>query len=127
VLFCGPYDTTTVDLEGPFGAFLRTVLWAYSGTRDFRANAAFASLSVLTHLEAAFPPAFVSAGNADPLLPQSQALARRLAELGVEVETLFFPPDQTPSLGHEYQFELDTEPARQALEAALTFVARRGT
>jgi acetyl esterase/lipase len=126
VLFCGPYDTTTVDLEGPFGSFLRTVLWAYSGTRDFRANADFASLSVLHHVDATFPPAFVSAGNGDPLLPQSEALAQRLTELGVEVETLFFPPEQTPPLGHEYQFELDTEPAQRALEAALIFVARCG-
>jgi acetyl esterase/lipase len=126
VLFCGPYDTTSVDLEGPFGGFLRTVLWAYSGARDFRENAAFASLSVLHHVDAAFPPTFVSAGNGDPLLPQSEALALRLAQLGVEVEGHFFPPDQTPPLGHEYQFELDTESAQQALEAALTFVARCG-
>lgn len=126
VLFCGPYDLGAADFEGPFGGFLRTVLWAYSGTRDFRTDAEFASATVLAHLTPEFPPAFVSAGNADPLLVQSEALAARLLQLGVEVETLFFPPEQAPPLGHEFQFGLDTEPARRALERALAFVARVG-
>jgi acetyl esterase/lipase len=125
VLFCGPYEATAVDLDGPFGGFLRTVLWAYSGTRDFRTDERFASFSVLAHVGKGFPPAFLSAGNGDPLLPQTEALAGRLRDLGVEVDALYFP-DHVPPLGHEYQFELDTPAAELALERMLAFVRARG-
>lgn len=67
ILFCGPYDAGAVNLDGPFGIFLRTVLWAYSGSRDFAGNKDFSLLSVAKHVTPAFPPAFISAGNADPL------------------------------------------------------------
>jgi acetyl esterase len=45
---------------------------------------------VLKHVTAEFPPAFISAGNGDPLLPQSIALADTLASRGARVERLFF-------------------------------------
>jgi acetyl esterase/lipase len=61
---------------------------------------------------AAFPPMFISAGNADPLVPQSRAMAAGAAQAGVSVDSLFFPPDYVPPLPHEYQFNLDTEAGR---------------
>ena len=65
------------------------------------------------------------AGNADPLLPQTTALVERLDGLGVETDTLLFPPDTSPPLGHEYQFLLDTPAGREALSRILAFLARR--
>lgn len=123
LLFCGPYDVGTVDLDGSFGGFMRTVLWAYSGTRSFADDPVFATASVPRYVTASFPPAFISAGNADPLLPQSRAFAETLAGLGVRVETLFFPADHRPPLGHEYQFDLDGAAGREALERAVRFVS----
>jgi acetyl esterase/lipase len=123
VLFCGAYDVALVDLDGPAGGFLRTVLWAYSGRKDFELDARFESAWVLRHLTSAFPPAFVSAGNGDPLAPQSHALVAGLERQGVRVESLFFPADHAPPLAHEYQFDLDTAAGRQALECLLAFLA----
>lgn len=125
ILFCGPYDAGAVNLDGPFGIFLRTVLWAYSGTRDFGADEAFGYLSVAKHVTPAFPPSFISAGNADPLEPQSRALVEALTAKGVQVEQLFFDKDHQPPLAHEYQFNLDGEAGKQALEAMLKFAAAR--
>lgn len=125
ILFCGPYDAGAVNLDGPFGIFLRTVLWAYSGTRDFGSNAEFAYLSVAKHVTAAFPPAFISVGNADPLEPQSRALGEALRSQGVAVEEFFFDKDYQPPLAHEYQFNLDSEAGQKALEAMLKFAASR--
>src|SRR5690606_23112788 len=71
-----------------------------------------------------FPPTFISAGNADPLLPQSQALAERLTALGVAVDRLFFPANYEPELPHEYQFDLETPASRLALARSLEFLAR---
>jgi len=125
LLFCGPYVMRSSDAGGIGRWFLHTVLWAYSGTRHYESDPAFAgTANVIDHLTADFPPAFVSAGNADPLLPHSQALAARLQALGAPLQTLFFAPDHQPPLPHEYQFDLDGEDGRRALREAVDFVQR---
>jgi acetyl esterase/lipase len=121
VLYCGPYDATSLNFEGSFGAFMRTVIWAYAGTPDPR-DPRVAALAVTPHLTAGFPPAFVSVGNADPLAPQSYAFAAALRARGSEVETLFFPDDRRPSLDHEYQLLVATEAGRLALDRSVAFL-----
>lgn len=119
LLFCGVYDLGALGQGGSIlGWFVKTTGWAYSGRRDWRGDAGFATVSILPHLTPAFPPAFVSAGNADPLGPQSVALAQAMQAQGVAVETLFFPPDHQPPLGHEYQFDLDGAAGQTALARA---------
>jgi acetyl esterase len=122
ILHCGIYDLALLKLDGGFGSFLRTAAWSYLGRRNFLADPKAAEFSVLRHVTAAFPPAFISAGNADPLLPHSLALADALAARGVRVERLFYPAEQTPPLGHEYQFVLETEAGRLALERTVQFL-----
>jgi acetyl esterase/lipase len=99
------------------------VLWSYSGGKDFSTNPRFATASVVNYVTAAFPPTFISAGNADRLLPQSLAFADALAARGVRVERLFFPKDHAPPLPHEYQFNLDNDDGKRALERSVTFLA----
>jgi len=124
VLFCGAYAMDRLPLAGPFGDIVRTMLWSFSGHADFRNDPAFATASVLNFAGPDFPPAFLSAGNADPLAPQSVALADRLVARGGRVERLFFPKDHQPPLRHEYQFDLDGVAGRQALAAMLGFLRR---
>ncbi len=121
ILFCGPYD---LDLMGD-GWFARATTWAYSGRRNHRQDASFQLMSVSRHVTQAFPPTFISAGNGDPLLPHSEAMAAALRARGVTTDLLFFPAHQ-PALGHEYQFDLDREPGREALRRAVTFARRVG-
>jgi acetyl esterase/lipase len=125
LLYCGAYTIDGIDLEGPFGDFLKTVLWSFSGTREYKTDPKFAAAWVLNHVTEAFPPVFISAGNGDPLLPQSLAFADALARHGVSVDRLFFPSDHRPPLPHEYQFNLDTGPGRLALERSLVFLGRQ--
>lgn len=125
LLFCGVYDISGMGAGGGiFGWFIHTTGWAYSGTRSWRGDPGFATMSVAPHLTPDFPPSFITAGNADPLAPQSEALAQELAARGVAVDSLFFPPDHTPPLGHEYQFDQSTEAGRQALDRAVLFLDR---
>lgn len=100
-------------------------MWAYSGTRRFSADPAFATWPVTNNLSPAFPPALITVGNADPLRPHSQLLADKLRAQGAEVETVFWPDDQQPPLGHEYQFDLDTGPGQHFLDRMLTFLRQR--
>lgn len=124
ILHCGPYDLAAFRLDGVVGAFLRSVLHGYSGRREgWQEDPAFRPFSVVNFLTSAFPPAFVSVGNADPLEPQSRALASTLQALGVPVQTRFHAPD-APALAHEYQFEMQRPEARRAFTETLAFLGR---
>jgi acetyl esterase/lipase len=128
ILFCGIFDmdaflaiTQFSDQMGVWGA--NTVIWAYLGAKTDH-EPLLAQMATIHHVSASFPATFISGGNADPLTEtQSAALADKLTGLGVPVTTLFFPADYTPSLGHEYQFYLNTVDARKALAQTVAFIA----
>jgi len=122
LLYCGPFDISNVNIEGDFGNFLETVIWSYSGRKDYMNDTFFQTASVIKYITKDFPPAFISAGNGDPLEPQSIYLARKLDSLGVNTDTLFFSKDYSPPLPHEYQFNLDTDAGKLALESSVKFL-----
>jgi acetyl esterase/lipase len=124
VLHCGGHDATNLSLDGAFGGFLRTVLWSYFGHRDFLDDPRLADFSIPPNLHPVMPPMFISAGNADPLLPMSLSVAERAAALGIQVDALFFPEDYAPPLAHEYQFDLDTEAGEEAFRRMIQFLDR---
>jgi acetyl esterase/lipase len=125
VLFCGAYDARNLNLDGAFGGFLRKILWAYFGQQDFTSAPGFDLFSVAGHLPPAMPPLFISAGNADPLGPQSMELADIADAKVIVTDTLFFPAGYAPPLGHEYQFDLTTEAGQMALARTRAFLATR--
>lgn len=130
ILYCGPYDAEVINQAGTnedkqsneASLFLRTVLWSYMGKKDYENIPGFKAASVINYVTKDFPPCFISAGNGDPLLPHSRALASKLASLHVQVDSLFFNKDLTPALPHEYQFNLDNDEGRLALAQSLTFL-----
>jgi acetyl esterase/lipase len=129
ILTCGIYDMKAF-LEngdmikgGVLGWGVGVTAWAYSGSRSDDSDA-LAEMSTIDHVTAAYPPAFITGGNGDPLTEaQSKPLAETLDGLGVETTTLFYPADHEPSLPHEYQFNLDTEDGQNALKEILAFIA----
>jgi acetyl esterase len=123
ILHCGGYDAKLLKLEGPFAGFLQAVGWSYFGVKDFLKHPKAAEFSVVDHVTPDYPPTFISAGNADPLLAHSLAMADAVAAKGVPVDRLFYPKDHKPPLGHEYQFDLDTDAGMLVLERMLTFLA----
>ena len=118
ILCSGAFDPKLTDSgDATMEFFLRTVMWAYSGQRDFADSDAFTWATLPEHATAEFPPSFITAGPGDPLLSHSTAMADKLEAVGVEVDALFFDADTTDSsIGHEYQFDLNTPEARQAME-----------
>jgi acetyl esterase/lipase len=78
--------------------------------------------AVARHIARDFPPMFISAGNDDSLAPQSYLFADRAAEQGVTVVRLFFTPDRTPKVPHEFQFDLGSDAGRLALERSVQFL-----
>lgn len=128
LLYCGVFDISQMggDKGGILGWFVNTVTWAYSGKRDWREAAGFERMSVASHLTSGFPPTFISAGNADPLGPQSVIMDAALRRAGVPVSALFFPPDHPAQLGHEYQFDLDTADGQKALDLSIAWMSGLG-
>lgn len=123
LLYCGVYDVRDIGKGGGvIGWFVKSVVWAYSGERNSTGNDHFATMSVTPYLNSSFPPAFISAGNADPLGPQSVALAKALRKLGHTPTELFFPPSYEPPLAHEYQFDLSTAAGRLALDRSVAWL-----
>lgn len=123
VLCCGPHDLRAFPSDGPLSDVERAVFWAYSGRRHYRDDSRFVSaMSVVEHIAPGYPPAFVTAGNADPLEPQSRSLVAALRASGVEVDALLWAADHAPGLGHEYQFDLELDEGRVALERIVAFV-----
>lgn len=131
ILNCGIYDMATfLDHSKIPMTFLADLLvwgtdtsvWAYTGSRD-TATAATRQMSTLDHVTAKFPSTWISGGNGDPLTDtQSKPFADRLASLGVEVTTLFYPDNHEPRLPHEYQFNLDHADGQKALDSTLAFL-----
>jgi acetyl esterase/lipase len=130
ILFCGIYDMDAFMGKATVTSGLlqwgtKTAIWAYTGTRDTDSSD-LQQMSTINHVTAAFPPAFISGGNADPLTDhQSRPLADRLIGLGVDVTSLFYPADHEPELKHEYQFDLDNADGQQALQDVLAFLRAR--
>lgn len=125
-LCCGVYNLADIPGHGRLRRVVNAIGWVYSGTRRFRRNVDFTgTTSIPAWVTADFPPAFVTAGNGDPLLPQSQTIVAALRAKNVAVETLFYPPDYQPTLGHEYQFELHLADGRTAFDHLVDFARRQ--
>ncbi len=121
ILFCGLYDLTTVGSTG-FPA-LRTYLWAYTGYRDWLSYPASGNLSTVDQVTAAYPPTFISVGDADPFSSQASELASSLRGRSVPVDTLFWT-GTGDGLGHEYQFDFTLPQARTAFERVTAFLSQ---
>lgn len=127
VLFCGLFDPTALDLTGPLGTFLRAALFGYFGTANPLDSERITQAALPRYVTEAFPPSFISVGNGDPLAPQSVVMAQALRDRGVRVDALFFPSEHEPRLQHEYQFDLDSSPGREALERLTAFLNGRSS
>ncbi len=127
VLACGVYDRILVrtTASSPVAEHLfEAILWAYSGQRHFLDDPASTLWSVTDNVTADFPPTLVTVGNADPLRPHSERLVEVLRAHGAEPETVFWSRGHEPSLGHEYQFDLDLDEAQHFLATVRRFLQR---
>lgn len=97
-------------------------VWAYAGTKDF-SDPIIKQMSAYYHVTSQFPATYITGGNGDPLTTaQAMPFATKLKSLGINVTELFYPANHTPSLPHEYQFNLDNADGVNALNATLAFV-----
>lgn len=121
LLYCGFYNLDLIMNKKSPGFFIKTVSWSYFGKKNLAEGESLKTASVTNYLTKKFPPVFISAGNADPLLPQSEFFAKKLKENGIKTNELFFDKNLSPGLNHEYQFTMN-DFGKQALEHSLQFL-----
>jgi acetyl esterase/lipase len=119
LLFCSNYNMKTVRATGT--PFLETIMWSYTGMRDFENYPRIDELSTVKQITSEYPPVFVSVGDADPLEPQSIGLIEALEKNGVEVDPVLFNGTNA-NLGHDYQYNLASLPAQQTLAKVINFL-----
>lgn len=119
VLFCGLYDMDTV--RATQFPNIENLLAAYTGSEPFESFEQIDELSTVNHITSAYPPVFMSVGDADPFVSQSEELKEQLLFQNIPVESLFFE-GTNKQLKHEYQYALDTEDAQEALKRTLNFL-----
>ena len=126
VLDCGIYDVSGIpNVPGLGGWGFRIALWAYIGHKNWSVQPGGQQMGVLDDVTDNFPTTWISGGNGDPLTAtQSKPLAARLSKLGVDVTEVFYSPETTPALPHEYQFHLDFPEAQTALQSTVEFLNR---
>ena len=123
MLCCGIYDFVTAATDPKMKTFMLACGWAYSGVKDFLNDPYFiTTTAVADNITPAFPPAFLTVGNADPLRTQTEGLLMALERAGVQTETLSYPAEPQPPLSHEYQFDLGLADARVALQRITDFL-----
>ena len=125
VLFCGAFDFALAEGTTRLGSWLiETAVWSYLGSGRRHDDRTTRQGAIPAHVTPSFPPAFVSAGNGDPLLPHTVALVEALDRHGVDHDTLLFDDAHEPRLGHEFQFDLDGADGREALDRSVAFIER---
>ena len=121
LLYCGVYDMELAfkDLNP---RRLTKIMRAYFADNDFLTIPRFRHFSVLRTITSRFPPIFVTVGNGDKLDGQARRLVEAARRNNVPVESLLFEADYKPSLGHEYQWQMDLEAAWLALDRSVSFM-----
>ncbi len=123
LLYDGAYDMRTLRATG--APLMSVYLWSYTGAQQFEDYPRIDELSTVQHVTPDYPPVFLAVGDADALEPQSLELITVLRKNGVEVQPVLFIGTNS-HLGHDYMMSLDSAPAQETPQKALSFLKAHG-
>ncbi|MGC3748868.1 alpha/beta hydrolase [Enterococcus faecalis] len=125
ISYCAPVDLQQMASQKTDNKFMKffikTVAWSLIGTKKWQEDPRLFQASLVENVTAAFPPTYITDGNAYSFQDQGLALENKLKTLGVSVEGLFYKGDKK-EITHEYQFNYHTEEAKKCYEQTLAFV-----
>ncbi|MNB94906.1 Acetyl esterase [compost metagenome] len=119
LLLNGVYDFDTVARDN-FPGF-RKYAWSYTGKKDYESYSRLDELSTVKNITSDYPATYLTAGDADPLEPQTYEMDAILRAHGVDVTSVYWTGSGN-SLPHDYIFGLQTEPAQLAFEEVVKFI-----
>lgn len=110
-----------------FGWRMNAMMWAYLDTKDLDNSRQARQVDVLAHLNARYPPTYITDGNQPDTFPEhAKAMDRILEAKGVDHVFNFYPASLA-RLDHGYTGRLDTKYGRQNLERAIAFMQQRAS
>ncbi|MDD3409191.1 MAG: alpha/beta hydrolase [Eubacteriales bacterium] len=119
LLFNGVYN---FDTAGACNfPFYRKLAWAYTGVKDYTQFERIDELSTVKHITESYPAVFITVGDIDPLEPQTLELIEALEANSIDCNDLLWTGQNT-KLYHDYIYELNTNEAVTAYEAAASFM-----
>lgn len=121
LLFYGMYDLERVWAVG--GAAVHTPIRCLLGGAPASVPAAAALASPLRHVIPGLAPVFACAGERDPLVQETRALAAALERAGVPCTAVVLARREYPDAGHSFINFGRRAATRRALEEARAFIA----
>jgi acetyl esterase/lipase len=120
LLFYGAYDMDNMLATG--FPFMRTFYRACFGKGAEACRMMADIASTARHLTREYPPAFISCGGSDPLLPESHAFSRALEELGVPHRDLFLTKPEYPRVKHGFLNFYFFKSSRVGMQESIAFL-----
>lgn len=118
ILLNGVYDFSTVE-ECNFPGFEKYA-WAYTGQKDWQNFDDLDQMSPINFINKDFPRSFISAGDIDPLAPQSKEFESKLKMMNIKVDSLYWETGH--GLNHDYMFDLTKEESITCYERIVAFL-----
>ncbi len=119
ILINGVYDFDTVRKDN-FPGF-ESFIWSYTGRKDFENYDRIDELSTIKQATSKYPATFMTAGDADPLEPQTRQFDAALRKKGVNVTSLYWT-DSGKNLPHDYIYDFENDAAQTAYKEAVIFM-----
>lgn len=127
ISYCGPVNLrqmSEIKLDSlTMNFFINTVAWSLIGTKHWQNDPKLFQASLVDHVTKEFPPLYITDGNAFSFQEQGQSLKKRLTELDVPVQGLFYDK-VTKEITHEYQFNYATKEAQECYDQTIRFLAQ---
>lgn len=125
LLYCGPFNVKQLaNVTGRTEKFFLSRLgWAYIGKRSWQEGTEAIEASTIHHVTGDFPPTFITDGNTGSFEKHGKELEATLQAANVPVTSLFYPLSHG-EVFHEYQFQLNTEEARECFDLTLSFLSK---
>lgn len=122
ILFNGVFDFGTVGRDR-FPGFDKYA-WSLTGKKDYKSYSRIDELSTVRNITSKYPPVFLTAGDADPIEPQTYQFDAVLRAEGIDVTSLYWT-GSGKGLHHDYMYQLDKQEARVVYEEVLHFIDER--
>lgn len=119
LLFNGVYDFDTVARDN-FPGF-KKYAWSYTGKKDYENYSRLDELSTVKNITSEYPATYMTAGDADPLEPQTYELDAVLRANDIDVTSVYWTGSGN-DLPHDYIYELQKKPAQVAYAEVVKFL-----
>lgn len=125
ISYCGPVNLkqmVNVQSNSQFMKFfVNTVAWSEIGTRNWKNSSKLEEVSLVSHLTSNFPATYITDGNAFSFQDQGIEFKKRLEELNIPVQALFFK-NYNKTINHEYQFDYSLDESQKCYKETLEFI-----